>query len=377
MRFSFTFFLSALLVFVFSCGTFVNAQGTPTTLSANLSLGSRNAQVTLLQQILNRDPDTRITGTGPGSLGNETNYFGSLTKAAVVRFQEKYAGDVLSPAGLSQSNGFVGTYTRSKLNSLSEVATSIKAVSPSVATSTPHTGPTLTDYVVKENEKIDIYAGDKKLVAMQAKLLAAINAGITSKSSTAITMPTVLTTDVPGVVVKTLLPQSGVPGTRVTIAGDGILSSSTVYLGSDNIIRTLDTSSGNFSFSIPSLPPGRYDLAVVTNGEVSRTMAFVITDPKNPPVHLQDISPASITYDSTLTITGSGFSPEGNVVVTNFQEFTSVPSPDGKTLMVQVAPEKLREAARVGNKSRKVLMYLYVVNNYGFSDSKKSFTMTL
>lgn len=110
----------------------------------NLSLGSSGAQVIVLQQLLNRDPDTRVASVGPGSPGYETAYFGSLTQAAVIRFQNKYASEVLVPVGLSQSSGYVGLYTRTKLNALSALATntgSVNAHSSTVSSPTASSAP--------------------------------------------------------------------------------------------------------------------------------------------------------------------------------------------------------------------------------------------
>jgi peptidoglycan hydrolase-like protein with peptidoglycan-binding domain len=39
---------------------------------------------------LNSDPDTKLADSGPGSKDQETEYFGPLTKAAIIKFQEKY-----------------------------------------------------------------------------------------------------------------------------------------------------------------------------------------------------------------------------------------------------------------------------------------------
>lgn len=71
-----------------------------------------NSEVRCLQRFLKNQeggiyPEGLVTGN-----------FLSLTKAAVIKFQQKYADNILTPWDLTSGTGYVGSTTRAKLNSL-------------------------------------------------------------------------------------------------------------------------------------------------------------------------------------------------------------------------------------------------------------------
>jgi hypothetical protein len=84
----------------------------------DLQLGDIDRDVRELQRVLNADPATVVATDDDGAKGRENNTFGTLTKEAVIKFQNKYSDTILAPAGLTVGNGFVGKLTRTRLNLL-------------------------------------------------------------------------------------------------------------------------------------------------------------------------------------------------------------------------------------------------------------------
>jgi len=80
-------------------------------LTSNLKLGDSNSEVELLQTWLSQDSEVYPEGIVSG-------WFGPLTKAAVIKFQEKYFDEVLAPWNFTAGTGYVGSTTRAQLNTL-------------------------------------------------------------------------------------------------------------------------------------------------------------------------------------------------------------------------------------------------------------------
>jgi hypothetical protein len=101
-------------------------------LSHDLSLGTISQEVVTLQQVLNRS-GFALADSGPGSPGQETSKYGSLTRDAVRKFQ--CAKSIICTGDeYTTGFGFVGARTRAALS----------ALAPSMATadtSQSHTAP--------------------------------------------------------------------------------------------------------------------------------------------------------------------------------------------------------------------------------------------
>ena len=83
-------------------------------ITSDLKYGMQNnPEVECLQNFLkSRGPDIYPEGVVSGN-------FLDLTKKAVIKFQEKYADEILKPLGLDKGTGYVGEATRKKISEIS------------------------------------------------------------------------------------------------------------------------------------------------------------------------------------------------------------------------------------------------------------------
>lgn len=111
------------------------------TLSRNWQGGQGGGEVRKLQEFLNANNYTVAT-VGPGSPGQETSYFGALTKAAVKRFQEAHRDAILAPKGATEGSGYIDFLTRAAIHAYDPASVADEISSRRVSASTlPPMGP--------------------------------------------------------------------------------------------------------------------------------------------------------------------------------------------------------------------------------------------
>lgn len=124
-----------------SGGTTTGGSCTPgQTFTRNHKAGETGGEIMWIQQFLNANGFT-VAATGAGSKGNETSYFGPATKAAVIKFQNAHAADILTPVGLTTGTGFWGAATRAKANMMGSTCSN---TGTGTGTGTTPTGTGLT-----------------------------------------------------------------------------------------------------------------------------------------------------------------------------------------------------------------------------------------
>jgi hypothetical protein len=346
------------------------------TFSRDLSLGMSGEDVRLLQEILNKDARTALAQTGPGAAGNETDYFGPMTRNAVIRFQELYADIVLKPEGLEQGTGFVGKLTRTKLsalagynNSTQDVKSTQKDESSEAAdskeiqkdTNTKPLEPTKSNESAQQTTKDSTQKED----------------AVVTKDDDLSKLPEYQTYD--GFAVGRADDYTGYPGQVVTIDGN-LLDKETRILFDETVVTgTPDKDGKRLSFVVPDIKKGPYELRF-ESGEGERALrimdfAIVFEDAVTPT--LTSVSPEKGPKGTIITLEGKNFTSSGNRVTFNDVYVFDVPSENGTTLQVPVTTDiELPPKAELGGQEALMPLYVNVANENGFSDAVVLFYLT-
>ena len=88
-------------------GTSASASASSASFTRDLELGVTGADVKALQIFFNTHGFS-IASSGPGSSGNETTMFGSLTRAALLQYPQN--------KGITPAVGYFGPKTRASVN---------------------------------------------------------------------------------------------------------------------------------------------------------------------------------------------------------------------------------------------------------------------
>lgn len=340
-----------ILLFVFMFWTQISfAQGTPFYFLNNLYFGISSPDVLELQKVLNKDSATTVSSFGAGSAGFETQYFGEKTQDAVVRFQNKYASEILIPLGLSSGTGFVGNSTRAKLNSLSLTTTPLTSTTPTTPLAPPipptqHTTP-LTP---TPPSQFNLFTEADNATVQ----LAFLSVGY------------------------------GAHGSTLEFTGSGFLPTGNKIIFGSNVVSGVSAVSSNkISFIIPdSIPAGIYDVEISNQKGTSDSNSsfIVVNDAVAMPPKIINVSPLTSPLGGEITILGENFTPTGNIVRSSLGVFNNISSPDGKTLKMT-----LREPASSGlarlfavDNNFKFKVFISVVNIHGVSDNNNPGIITL
>lgn len=335
-----SFFILFLSIF------FASAQAQTFNFYRNLSVGDRGQDVFELQKILNQDPDTIVSLSGAGSPGNETTYFGNLTKTALIKFQNKYRSQILIPVGLSYGTGYFG------LSTISFIESQNMDNSPSVSLDNPEID--IEAIEIETEEVIETNNQDDDTV-QEDETSSNSNSNFIKDGSIELYF-------VSQNVFET--------GDEITVVGGNVGNDPEIYFfnfDDDKVVTSVDVDSNFITFDVPNLSNGKYELYIKNGNRLSNEMVVEIVGDYNPP-KISSVSPSIISYGDTVTIKGSNFTSQNNTVMTALGTYTV--SSNGKEIEFFVQRPVNLSGDAVDPVEEKIEGIIQIKNSNGISDAK-------
>ena len=364
--FSRLIFVLVISIFTFNIFSTTPAKAQVFDFYRSLKVGDKGQDVLELQKILNQDPDTRIAQSGIGSLGNETNYFGNLTKNAVIKFQNKYRNEVLIPASLSVGTGNFGPSTMAFLEANLYSPKEIK-----------------NKQVIQTSKSFDELMAEVVASREKAKQSSSKNSNETNNNYVEVENTQSQNTNPGQTVEQSKLVRSDSmevyyvsqnvfeSGQELTVVGTGINKNSEIYFfnfGNDKVVNRVNIDSNFIFFDAPNLPEGKYELYIKNGNLISKPLVVEIVSDYNPPT-ISSISPSSISYGDVVTIKGSNFEKQ-NTVMTAIGTYQT----DSNGSEIKFTANKFANLPNNGDivspKEQKIEGVIQVQNSNGVSDAK-------
>lgn len=111
----------------------------------------------------------------------------------------------------------------------------------------------------------------------------------------------------------------------------------TLHIGENFETAVSASESKSISFTIPeNAPLGRHDIWISNAKGNTNRQYFVVTSPQSQAPSIDTVSPQTGGIGQQITLTGSGFTDQGNTVRTRFGIIKDVPSSNGQMLSFEL-----------------------------------------